>query len=176
MAVVFVMALVGLSGFVVFNHATVDPLQHADVIVVLGGEHDGREDYGLSLARQGWAPTVLLSNPYGPSDPVMRQACSESGGGVEVICMRPNPLTTGGEAAMTQRLANERSWNRFIVISWRYHLPRASLIFARCFPDRQALVMRQAPQQDAMSILAWEFTYFYQYAGLVKAAVRSDCR
>ncbi|MBJ7339079.1 MAG: YdcF family protein [Mycolicibacterium sp.] len=169
------MALVGVTGFVVFKHATVDPLQRADVIVVLGGEHDGREDYGISLARAGWAPTVLLSNPYDADDPIMRRVCHESGGGIETMCLRPNPLTTRGEAEMTHRLAKERSWNRIIVVSWRYHLPRARMIFGKCFPDPGALVMREVPRPYDMSILSWEFVYFYQYAGLVKTVFQAAC-
>lgn len=67
--------LIGASGFILFTNAPTDPLQRADAVVVLGGEHDGREDYGIALARNGWAPTVLISNPYHSSDPVMRRVC-----------------------------------------------------------------------------------------------------
>ena len=52
-----------------FANAKVDELQRVDAIVVLGGEHDGREDYRLNLARAGWAPTVVMSNPYDTGDP-----------------------------------------------------------------------------------------------------------
>lgn len=67
-AIVLVMAIIlvdmGISGYFVFANAKIDQLEHADAIIVLGGEHDGREDYGLQLARDGWASTVVLSNPY----------------------------------------------------------------------------------------------------------------
>jgi hypothetical protein len=46
------------SGHVVFTDAKVAALQKADAIVVPGGEHDGREDYRLSLAREGWGSHV----------------------------------------------------------------------------------------------------------------------
>jgi uncharacterized SAM-binding protein YcdF (DUF218 family) len=170
------MVLIGASGFIIFSHAPIDPLQRVDAIVVLGGEHDGREDYGVSLAREGWAPTVLLSNPYGPGDPVMRRVCSESDQVVEVLCVQPQPLTTRGEAEMTRRLANEHSWKKIIVVSWRYHLPRARFIFDQCFSDQDgAVLMRAVPRRYDESVLSWEFTYMYQYGGLVKAMLQGDC-
>jgi uncharacterized SAM-binding protein YcdF (DUF218 family) len=47
-------------GYFVFNRAAISPLGKADAIVVLAGEHDGREEYGISLAQRGLAPTVVL--------------------------------------------------------------------------------------------------------------------
>jgi uncharacterized SAM-binding protein YcdF (DUF218 family) len=168
--------LIGISGFTVFTNARVDPLQSADAVVVLGGEHDGREDYGVSLARDGWAPAVVISNPYPADDAVMRRVCAQSGGGIEVICLKPFPLTTRGEADMVRRLAAQRSWDRVIVVSWRYHLPRARLVFRQCFSeDPQAVVMRAVPRPYEFSIARWEFIYVYQYAGLLKAALQGDC-
>jgi hypothetical protein len=41
---VLVLVGVGISGYMVFTNAKVDELQHADAIIVLGGDHDGRED------------------------------------------------------------------------------------------------------------------------------------
>jgi len=64
---------IGISGYLVFTNAPIDSLQKADAIIVLGGEHDGREDYGLRLAREGWAKTVVMSNPYWDGDPVMKR-------------------------------------------------------------------------------------------------------
>lgn len=168
--------VIGISGFFVFKNARSDPLQLADAVVVLGGEHDGREDYGLSLAREGWAPTVVISNPYPADDSVMRRVCGRPGSGVEVICLRPSPLTTRGEADMVRRLAAQRSWDRVIVVSWRYHLPRARMVFGQCFSDDpSAVVMRAVPRPYEFSIARWEFVYVYQYAGLLKAALQGDC-
>lgn len=167
--------LISTIGFVLFTNAKDDPLQAADAVVVLGGEHDGREDYGLSLARDGWAPTVVLSDPYPADDPVMRRVCGPSGY-VEVICLRPFPLTTRGEADMVRRLATQRSWDKVIVVSWRYHLPRARLVFRQCFSDDpEAVVMQAVPRRYQFSLVGWELIYAYQYAGLLKAALQGDC-
>ena len=177
LVVVLVVLLVdiGISGYVLFANARVDELARVDAIVVLGGEHDGREDYALNLARAGWAPTVVLSNPYDAGDPVMARVCREVPD-IEVICLRPDPLTTRGEAILTRRLALARDWSNVMVISWRYHLPRARLIFRQCFSDEPGTaVMVAVPRRYRFSVLGWELVFAYQWAGLAKAVVQGEC-
>jgi uncharacterized SAM-binding protein YcdF (DUF218 family) len=178
-AVVVVVAIclvdMGISGYLLFTNAAVDEVQHVDAIIVLGGDHDGREDYGLSLARDGWARTVVISNPYDPVDPVMRRVCRNTGD-VEVICQRPSPMTTRGEADMMRVLAKQRGWTRIVVVSWRYHLPRARLIFRQCFSDQpDSTVMLAVPRRYRYSLLEWELVYAYQFGGLAKALTLGEC-
>ncbi|HEV7419367.1 MAG TPA: YdcF family protein [Mycobacterium sp.] len=175
--VVMVICLVdmGISGYLLFTNAGVDEVQHADAIIVLGGDHDGREDYGLSLARDGWARTVVISDPYGADDSVMRRVCHDTGD-IEVICRRPSPMTTRGEAEMMRLLAQERRWTRIIVISWRYHLPRARLIFRQCFSGQpDSTVMLAVPRRYRYSLAGWELVYAYQFGGLAKAITLGEC-
>lgn len=165
----------GASGTVLFARAKADPLKSADAIVVLGGEHDGREAYGLSLAERGYAPAVLLSNPYSTRDKVMQKACAPRTD-IEVICVPPVPGTTRGEAIFTRKLADERGWQSVIVVSWRYHLPRARRIFDECFvtPGR-SVIMRDVPRRYPFSVAQWQYTYLYQYGGWVKAEIQGPC-
>ena len=175
LVVVVIAVDVAVSGFLVFANARTDDLRQADAIIVLGGEHDGREDYGISLAREGWAPTVVISNPYDDWDPVMKRVCRPAAD-VEVICARPDPLTTRGEAVLMQRLALERKWSTIIVVSWRYHLPRARLVFDQCFSDRPgSTVMVAVPRRYRYSLFRWEFVFAYQWAGLAKALAQGEC-
>ena len=97
-------------------------------------------------------------------------------GPIEVLCPVPDPLTTRGEALMTRKLAAERSWDRVIVVSWRYHLPRAGYIFERCFSDAPgAVIMHAMPKRYQFSPLTWEFLYAYQWGGLAKAFIQGEC-
>ncbi|MDN4520281.1 YdcF family protein [Mycolicibacterium austroafricanum] len=170
-ALVLLLFLNGLTGTFLFAHSKVDPLARADAIVVLGGEHDGRETYGLTLAEQGYAPVVLLSNPYRSKDKVMAKACAPRTD-IRVICRAPVPSTTRGEAMMTRELADKYGWDTVIVVSWRYHLPRARRIFEQCFtsPTRH-VIMRDVPRQYPFSVAQWQYTYLYQYGGWVKAEI-----
>jgi len=168
--------LMGISGVKLFTNAKTDPLQKADAIVVLGGEHDGREDYGIELARGGWAPTVVISDAYPKDDPVMERVCKPQPS-IEVVCARATELNTRGEAQMVQRLAAERSWTKIIVVTWRYHLPRARLIFQQGFyPNSDVLVMEAVPRRYDYSLARWQFIYAYQYAAFAKAEAMGDCK
>jgi uncharacterized SAM-binding protein YcdF (DUF218 family) len=172
---VILLVNIGISGYLGFANAPVDPLQQADAIIVLGGEHDGREDYGLQLAREGWAKSVVISNPYWSGDPIMKRVCATAED-VEVICRRPYPTTTRGEALMMSELADERAWTKIIVVSWRYHLPRARLIFHQCFSrEPDATVMVAVPRRYRHSPLSWELVYAYQWGGLAKALALGEC-
>ena len=61
---VVAIAAVGLIGYPVYNKSQVDPVETVDAIVVLSGEHDGREVYGIELARQGVSKNLVLPNLY----------------------------------------------------------------------------------------------------------------
>lgn len=170
MLVILFLAYCGV-GYQLFIRDHSDPLRKVDAIVVLGGEHDGREDYGLRLAREGYARTVLISDPYNDvaGRALMKRVCSSSTDSIEVICFSPDPSTTQGEAMFTQRMAEERHWKSVIVISWRYHLFRSRYIFGQCFDG--AVVMRSVPRQYSTSPAFWIYQFAYQYGGLVKAAI-----
>ena len=165
----------GVIGFLVFSRASSDRVQPADAVIVLGGEHDGREEYGFTLAREAGAKTVVLSDPYGPYDPVMRQECRPRPD-VEVICRAPVPSTTRGEAHLMHVLAQQRGWTKIIVTSWRYHLPRARLVFDQCYSDVPgAAVVLAVPRSYHLSFVHWELIYAYQWGGLIKALWQGDC-
>lgn len=166
--------LVAGVGTVVFRYAPQDDVRHADAVFVLGGEHDGREDYGIQLVRDGVAPVLVLSNPYRASDPVIRRACDTRLRGVEVLCVKPKPATTLGEALLIRQLARERGWKTVVVASWQYHLPRARFIFRHCYsaaPD--STVMRAVPRDYRLTAGSWEYTYLYQFFALGKAIMES---
>lgn len=164
----------GVAGTRFYAHARFDPLQKVDAIVVLGGAHDGRESYGIDLARRGYASQVVLSDPYRSSDERMREFCATRMPGVRVRCFVPDPATTRGEAEGIRELAVSNGWERVMVISWRYHLPRARFIFGRCADTD--IVVRPVPRDYDYSVLRWAREYLYQTAAFAKAATVDRCR
>jgi uncharacterized SAM-binding protein YcdF (DUF218 family) len=181
LAFVLVTAIVTLNvilcgiGYLVLNRAASDPLGMADAIVVLAGEHDGREEYGISLAQRGLAPTVVLSDPYPRDDKSMRRPCHARYHKIDVICPRPDQSTTRGEARMIRELVAERQWQRLIVVTWRFHIPRTRFIFSQCLAPSTHVSYVAIPRQYMYSLAVWEFQYLYQYAAFAKAAVTRSC-
>lgn len=164
-----VVAVAGVGGYMLFTRPQVDQLSKADAIVVLGGDKDGRIDYGFELARQGYADTVVVSNDYGENDPMIQRACASGTATITVVCFVPHPWTTRGEAIFTAKLAREHGWKHVIVVSWNYHMVRARYIFEKCFDGE--LTMRPVPRTYDLNVIGWAHTYAYQYAAMVKATV-----
>ena len=167
-----VVATLGVTGFVLFNRPHADPLTKADAIIVLGGDNDGRLQYGLSLAEQGYADTVVLSNAYidNPAGlPDFERACASGTATVTVICFTPSPYTTRGEAMYMARLAKQHNWTHVIVVSWNYHMVRARYVFHQCFDGD--VTMRPVPRSYDFTLVRWAREYAYQYTALIKAFV-----
>ncbi len=161
--------ILGVAGYALFTRPHGDPLAKADAIVVLGGEQDGRVQYGLDLARQGYAGTVVISAGDLDGDATTRRACASGTSQLTVVCFRPSPFTTRGEAMFVQRLGSQRGWRHVIVISWNYHLVRARYVFHQCFDG--TVTMRPVPRPYDFNLERWAWIYAYQYGGMVKAAI-----
>lgn len=140
----------------------------ADAILVLGGAHDGREALGLRLAQEGYAPRVLISNPYEDS-PLINRIC-HGGYSFEVVCFDPSPRTTRGEARYLADQARAHGWDRVIVVTFTPHISRARYVLGKCW-DGETLFVDTRPD---LGLPRWAYDYVYQSAGYVKA-VFEDC-
>lgn len=140
----------------------------ADAILVLGGAHDGREALGLRLAREGYAPRVLISNPYEDS-PLINRIC-HGGYSFEVVCFDPSPRTTRGEGRYLADQARAHGWDRVIVVTFTPHISRARYVLGKCWSGELLFV----DTRPDLSIPRWAYDYLYQSASYVKA-VFEDC-
>ncbi|MFR9750557.1 YdcF family protein [Nocardia sp. 004] len=152
----------------VYVRPRTDPPAPADAILVLGGAHDGREQLGLRLARAGYAPRVVFSNPY--TDSAMMNRICHGGYSFEVLCFDPAPRTTRGEGRALARLAWADEWRRVIVVTFTPHVARARYILGKCW-DGELLFAEHRPD---LSVARWAYDYAYQSAGFVKAFFE-DC-
>src|ERR1700677_3719734 len=93
LVVVLVLAMVGLT-FPLFVYPDVNAPQRSDAIVVLGGNGAGPFDEGVALARQHYAPTIVLSLVPGYS---CHGSTLPEVPSVHLLCFRADPLSTQGE-------------------------------------------------------------------------------
>jgi uncharacterized SAM-binding protein YcdF (DUF218 family) len=109
----------------------------ADVVVVLSG---GRERLppALALIRRGVAKTLAISSvARTPNWPLGHSICAKHRyAGARVLCFDAVPYSTRGEAETVARLARTHHWSRVVVVTSRFHITRAHLIFRRCYHDR----------------------------------------
>lgn len=169
LAVTVLVGVLAAAGYPVYVRPQADEPRPADAILVLGGDApQARYRHGLDLARQGFAPHLVLSNPGGQVDRLCANPGADSGGAFTIECFEPDPPTTLGEARELRRLADERGWDTVIVVTYTPHISRARYIAGQCFDGE--LIMAEVPVR--LPAWYWAWMYVYQSAGYVKAFLR----
>jgi uncharacterized SAM-binding protein YcdF (DUF218 family) len=156
---VLVVVLVVAASSRLFVWSPIDAPQHVDAIVALGGDPGQRRaEEAITLARAGYAPVAVIS--LGGNPPA---ECPKGPRRVQVMCFRPNPLDTRGEAEYVTRLAARRHWRRLIVVSERSQATRARMLFKRCTTAQVLMV----PVDDPLTHLPYDVAY--EWGALAKA-------
>ncbi len=101
----------------------------ADAVVLLSGD-GARLPKALALMERQVAPSLVF---VGQPDTIEVMDICRVPQPFEVVCLRPDPDTTQTEAQATGRLATERRWRSIVVVTSRFHLVRARMLFRRCF-------------------------------------------
>ena len=139
--VLFLVLLLAFAGATVylFVFPHLDRVTHADAVVVLSGGRTDRLPKGLKLVQRGVAPTLVISDGLAKDYPQANALC-RGREPFEVICFKPDPYSTRGEAEEVARLAAKHRWRSLVVVTSRYHVFRARILFRRCFKGRLAVV------------------------------------
>lgn len=144
-----------------------DEPTRADAVVVLAGAKS-RLPTGLELVRRGVAPVLVISDGYDPTWWAANRLCRYERE-LDVLCPRPDPYSTRGEARMVGALARERGWDSVVVVSSGFHLFRAELLFERCLAGQVQTVAAPNPGWK----LPWAIALEWPKLGL--AALRRGC-
>mgnify|MGYP000509975923 CR=1 FL=1 len=110
--------------------------------MVLAGSKK-RLPVGLDLLERGVAPVLVISDGLDPRWRRANRLCRS--GDPRILCPRPDPYSTRGEAQLAARLARERGWESLAVVTSRFHLFRARRLFERCLDAELALVPSPQP-------------------------------
>ena len=144
MIVLFALAALVVASVPLFILYDDDEVAKADAVMVLAGQKS-RLTVALELVRRGVAPVLVISDGLDPRWTQANRVC-RSRDPERVVCIRPEPYSTRGEARLAARLARERDWDSLVVVSSRFHLLRARLLFERCFRGELAFVGAPNPR------------------------------
>lgn len=140
---------------------------HVDAVVVLGALDQNNMAVASRLLRNGTSHTLVLS----VADGEWGSLCRDFPDGITVICFRPDPSTTRGEAESIERLATEYGWRSLAVVTWTTHIARSRILVSRCYEGDLYLV----DYADDMTFGDKLYEQLYQTASFVKAMVEPDC-
>lgn len=120
---------------------------HADAVVVLSGGLNARLDPALALMRRRVAATLVVSGAFHGTRWKKAQRLCRGAYHVRyrVLCPRPQPFSTQGEARMIARLARVHDWSRVVVVTSTFHVTRAHMLVRRCYFGRLSMVGTHVP-------------------------------
>jgi hypothetical protein len=170
-----------IAGWAVFQHPRADAPARSDALLVLGPPDRTRMAEALRLMDAGVAPVLVVANPgtrdlgdasgkvyYGRA----AQTCAEDRDrAYEVICFRPDPSTTQGEAMELRTLSEQRGWEHVSALTYRQHVARARLLLGRCYAGELDVLSFDYPAVPRGHLR--EFAY--QSGGFVKAWLTPGC-
>ena len=136
--------------------------RRADAIVVLSGGRGHRVDEGVRLWRSGVARTLVISDGVADGWVQAKRLCPRPG----VVCFRPEPYSTQGEARWIGLEAKRRRWESVVVVTSTYHLRRARMVVGRCFEGRLAAVAADPPPVNFVIGITWEWPKSLYYLTL----------
>lgn len=139
-----------------------DPVdgEHADAVLVMNGPGH-RWELASRLAAGGAAPVFLISTGSVQWDCPRYRFPS-----VQVICFRPDPFNTRGEARFAAQQARLHHWKSLIVVSSVPQATRARLRVKRCFHG----VVKVVPASPT-NLAEWAYGVIYEWGALAKALV-----
>jgi uncharacterized SAM-binding protein YcdF (DUF218 family) len=132
-ALVFAAWLVATA--VLFLRPREDNPKHADAVVVLSGGRKQRLGEGLRLMQAGVASRLVISDGQARGWTQANRLCAGHAS-FQVVCFKPNPYSTEGEAEDAARIAERNGWRSLVVVTSTFHVTRARMLFRRCFPGR----------------------------------------
>ncbi len=153
----------------------------ADAVVVLGAAVTEagvagpalhrRLTHGVSVWKQRDAAYLLVSGGVGRPPPaeaeVMRALAIEMGIPPERIVVEDRAVNTFENAVYCGRIFHDRGWRRLVVVTDRFHLPRALFVFRRLgLPVGGDPV----PGRYGLSRLAWTRAYLQEFRSLLHSA------
>lgn len=166
-AVVIVLLALAVASVPLFILYDDEPLPKADAVVVLAGS-ENRLPVGRELVEAGVAPVLVISDGLDPRWTAANRLCRFEHE-LRVLCPRPEPYSTRGEARMVAALARDQGWDEVVVVSSRFHLLRVRLLFERCFDGELGTVAAPNPTWRLPLSIALE------WLKLGNAAVARSC-
>jgi uncharacterized SAM-binding protein YcdF (DUF218 family) len=165
------LTLIALAGAVVVFHRPLlnaagrylivaDPIEKADVIVVLsGGRRDERVRQAADLYREEYASKVLLSGGEAlmdlPIPHLQRLQARKNGIPESALLFESASTSTAEQAKFLRPLLEQHGFRRAIVVTSSYHTRRTRYLFHKAFAGSPVEIRVYPVQQDFFNPVDW---------------------
>lgn len=163
--------LFGAVGVPLYVFPATDEPRKVDVVYVIGPPSDSRMDVARTMLEEGLADTLMVSLDRTQTHWRVAQDACVGAWDFDVVCHRPEPFTTRGEAQWLRDEVQEHGWTSAAVITFTPHITRTRVLFDRCFAGD--LVMIETDTERPLD--EWAYQYAYQTAALTKVVARPSC-
>ncbi|YCH07773.1 YdcF family protein [Arthrobacter sp. alpha11c] len=143
---------------------------HTDAIVVLGGLSKERLPVAQELQESLDIPILVVSTT-GLSGNVEGDALCHEDDDPDLICFRPSPLNTRGEARGLAELIAQNGWKSITVVTSDYHLLRAGTLMRQC----TSVEIQMVGSQPDLSPGAWLDRFVVETGGLIDVWMQPEC-
>src|SRR3954470_8720063 len=151
--ILFVLWFIGMWNLLL--HPKSDKPGKADVVMVLSGDTKHRLPRAMTLMNRHVAPMLIISDGMN-SIPLGRELCTNPPPAYHVLCFRPDPYSTRGEARALGKLAAQNHWKRVVVVSSPTHLTRLRILFKRCYHGKLAAVESKQTRLSKLESVFYE--------------------
>src|SRR6202051_3471869 len=137
LAILFIGAAIGFVAFLSqLRGNEIKPERHADGIVVLTGGSSRVSD-ALELLAAGYGKRLLISgvHPTSAASDISRSVSENQSLFNCCVDLDHSAVNTRSNAAETRRWAYERGFKSLIVVTSKYHMPRAIVELSHAMPD-----------------------------------------
>lgn len=141
-----------------------------DAIVVLGGLSKERLPVAQELQESLDIPILVVSTT-GLSGNVEGDALCHEDDAPDLICFRPSPLNTRGEAKGLAELIAQNGWKSVTVVTSDYHLMRAGTLMRQC----TSAEIQMVGSQPDLSAGAWLDRFVVETGGLIDVWMQPEC-
>ena len=140
-----------------------EPLQPADVIVVLAGNSPYRAQHAEALYRDGLAPHVLISNEPLSSHGVRTTWLELRAAGLVHLAIPDDAIvpieaiadSTYDEALSSREIMLARGWRTAIVVTDPFHMRRALLTFRQAFEPAGLVALPSPADGSKYGVEGW---------------------
>lgn len=142
-----------------------------DAVVVLGGLSRERLPVAQDLRDSLGIPVLVVSTTGLAGNIEGDELCQGDENDPKLVCFRPEPLNTRGEADAVAGLVAKYGWKSVTVVTSDYHVMRAGTLMHQCV----AADVQMVGSEPDMTAGAWLDRFVVETGGLMDVWIQPEC-